>query len=65
LIVFITDGEKYDLDREPNGIVIDPLAIVSEAKRSGGCNGGAGAFGILALAFALRAKRKAKAARQG
>ena len=63
LVVFIKDGGKYDLDRVPDGKVIDPLNIVhgasgggggsDDAGGGGGCNAGAGMFGALALLSAL------------
>lgn len=64
LVLFIKDGESYDLDLDENGVVVDPLALVGAAenaddddkKPSGGCS--AGYFAPFALVpFVLR-KRK-------
>ncbi|MCC8057991.1 Synerg-CTERM sorting domain-containing protein, partial [Cloacibacillus sp.] len=60
LAVFIKDGGEYDLDGEEDGTVIDPIAIIRQAKPpvpkpaphgggSGGCTAGAGTLALLTL----------------
>lgn len=70
LVVFIKDGEKFDLDNKINGEVIDPLVVVHETQSTGspsssgssggGCNAGAGIFGLSLLAVYGALRRRSR-----